>query len=133
MKKQYLPYLLLAAMLVALLIIRNWNNRPTGGETDGKKDGRGFNRDVGRLTYSKHARCRMGCRFIDEGEVQEIMQKGTINYRKSELQGNRGPEYAIEGTTRDKQRVRIVFAQGPQRTNVVTVIDLDTEWPCECE
>jgi hypothetical protein len=29
--------------------------------------------------------------------------------------------------------VRIVFAQGPQRTNVVTVIDLDTEWPCECE
>jgi hypothetical protein len=133
MNKKYLPYLLLAAMMVALLLIRECNSRPA--TDNGKKDaaGRGFHRDIGRITYSKHARCRMGCRHIDESEVQEIMQKGDINYGKSDLNGARSAEYALEGTTHDNQRVRIVFAQEASRTNVVTVIDLDTDWVCECK
>jgi hypothetical protein len=130
MKKQYLPYLLLAAMLVALMVIRNWNNRPVAEK---KGQGAGFQRDISRLTYSKHARCRMGCRRIDESEVKEIMEKGTINYRKSDLNSGRSAEYAVEGTTHDNQRVRIVFAQEARKTNVVTVIDLGTDWPCDCE
>lgn len=133
MNKKYLPYLLLAAMMVALLLIRECNSRPATDKGKKETAGRGFNRDIGRISYSKHARCRMGCRHIDESEVQEIMQKGEINYRKSELNGGRSPEYALEGTTHDKQRVRIVFAQEANRSNVVTVIDLDTDWPCECE
>jgi Domain of unknown function (DUF4258) len=133
MNKKYLPYLLLAAMMVALLLIRECNSRPASN--NGKKEaaGRGFKRDIARLTYSKHARCRMGCRYIDESEVEEIMQKGNINYGKSDLNASRSPEYALEGTTHDNQRVRIVFAQAASRTNVVTVIDLDTEWKCQCE
>jgi Domain of unknown function (DUF4258) len=133
MNKKYLPYLLLAAMFVALLLIRECNSRPATDTGKKETSGRGFNRDIGRITYSKHARCRMGCRHIDESEVQEIMQKGEINYRKSELNGSRSPEYALEGTTHDNQKVRIVFAQAANRTNVVTVIDLDTDWECKCE
>ena len=69
-----------------------------------------INRHPDRLIYTKHARCRMGCRHIDEAEVQEILQEGRINYRKSEPAGRPDPKYALEGTTRDGQQVRIVFA-----------------------
>jgi hypothetical protein len=43
--------------------------------------------------------------------------------------------YPLEGVTRDKQRVRIVFApKGQSEVLVVTCIDLDTDWPCSaCE
>jgi hypothetical protein len=84
------------------------------------------------LIYSKHARCRMACRHIDETEVAEILQKGRINYAKSEPAGRPDPKYALEGTTHDGQNVRIVFATAKKGTVVVTVIDLDTEWTCNC-
>ena len=42
------------------------------------------------------------------------------------------PEYALEGTTSDNQRVRIVFAQCDTKSKVVTVIDLNKEWACDC-
>ena len=32
------------------------------------------------IAYTKHARCRMDCRQIDEQEVKEIVQNGKINY-----------------------------------------------------
>jgi ribosome biogenesis GTPase A len=60
------------------------------------------------------------------------MQNGKINYKKSDLQNARCPRYAVEGVTKDKQDVRIVYAQCNESTTVVTVIDLDTEWTCDC-
>jgi acetylornithine deacetylase/succinyl-diaminopimelate desuccinylase-like protein len=92
-----------------------------------------INRDPASLVYTKHARCRMDCRHIDESEVQEILQKGRINYRKSEPAGRPDPKYAVEGTTHDGQSVRIVFAPAKRGTVVITVIDLDTDWTCHCK
>ena len=60
------------------------------------------------------------------------MEKGKINYTKSDLQNARCPRYAVEGITQDNQKTRIVFAQCNEKTEVVTVIDLDTEWSCNC-
>lgn len=74
----------------------------------------------------------MECRQIDESEVQEIMRKGDINYRKSDVDAHPCPTYAVEGTTHDQQHVRIVYAQCDYKTKVVTVIDLDHEWECHC-
>jgi hypothetical protein len=74
----------------------------------------------------------MECRHITHAEVQDIMQNGKINYTKSDLQNARCPRYALEGITQDNQKVRIVFAQCDEKTEVVTVIDLDTEWACDC-
>jgi hypothetical protein len=92
-----------------------------------------INRQPDRLIYTKHARCRMDCRHIDEAEVQEILQQGRINYRKSEPAGQPDPKYALEGTTRDGQQVRIVFAPAKRGMVVITVIDLGTEWSCDCK
>ncbi len=92
-----------------------------------------LNRRVGTLIYTKHARCRMDCRHIDESEVKEVLEKGTVNYNKSELNDARGPKFALEAVTHDQQHVRIIFAQDAEGTAVVTVIDLDHEWPCDCK
>src|SRR5688500_12159926 len=92
-----------------------------------------IDRHPDRLIYTKRARCRMDCRHIDEAEVQEILQEGRINYRKSEPAGRPDPKYALEGTTRDGQQVRIVFAPAKRGMVVITVIDLGTEWSCDCK
>ena len=74
----------------------------------------------------------MGCRHIDESEVKEILQKGSINYAKSEPYDKPDPKYALEGITRDGQEVRIVFAPSKKGMVVITVIDLKEEWQCAC-
>ena len=139
MNRKWLPYLLiliLAALLVFITSIRR--NTLTKAEQTRKEKGSSINRDNGFdrrisfLEYSNHADCRMACRHINKEEVEDIMRNGHINYRKSELQDRRCPRYALEGVTADAQRVRVIFAQCDLKTEVVTVIDLDTDWECHC-
>jgi hypothetical protein len=101
--------------------------------SDGPGRDAGFDRRVGKLIYTKHARCRMGCRHIDESEVQEILETGIVNDRKSEPAARPDPKYAVEGKTHDGQQVRIIFAPSDRGMVVVTVIDLDTDWSCDCK
>ena len=94
----------------------------------------GLDRRTSHIFYSKHARCRMDCRHIDEAEVQQILKDGKINYTKSELQGEDcKKKYAVEGYTKDNQHVRMIFAPCNTEVTVVTVIDLGKEWQCSCE
>jgi hypothetical protein len=113
-------------------------NRPsrrqvTTPPSDGPVRDGGFDRRISKMIYTKHARCRMACRHIDESEVQEILEKGVINERKSEPAGRPDPKYALEGRTHDGQQVRIVFAPTSRGMVVITVIDLDTNWSCDCK
>ncbi|WP_207513831.1 DUF4258 domain-containing protein [Longitalea luteola] len=111
------------------------DNRQSAGPeaSDGGAGSDVINRHPDRLIYTKHARCRMNCRHIDEAEVQEILQEGRINYRKSEPAGRPDPKFALEGTTRDGQDVRIIFAPSKRGMVVITVIDLETDWSCNCK
>jgi hypothetical protein len=93
---------------------------------------RGFDRRISYIEYTEHAKCRMQCRHISQSEVEEIMQDGTVNYKKSDLNDRPCPTYALEGVTHDNQRVRIVYAQCDLKTKVVTCIDLGTDWECHC-
>jgi len=142
--KKAAPIILVAILAVLLFVIKQCKQEPTTGSratvtnNDTKKEqgtvdrNKGFDRRISYLEYSNHAKCRMQCRKISQVEVEEIMQNGKINYNKSDLQNARCPRYALEGITRDNQKVRIVFAQCNEKTEVVTVIDLDTEWSCDC-
>src|SRR5215467_13349748 len=84
------------------------------------------------LVFTRHARCRMDCRHITENEIKEILEKGTINYSKSEPHAHPDPKYAVEGYTTEGQHLRIVFA--PERNDlvVITCIELGVEWECHC-
>lgn len=147
MKSKAAPYILLAVLLIAAVLITRFRQgsgasgdakeRTTTSRTANKgtatvNRNRGFDRRVSYLEYTKHARCRMECRDITQAEVQDVMKKGAVNYRKSNVKGHPCPTYAVEGYTPDQQHVRIVFAQCDQSTKVVTCIDLEKEWQCHC-
>ena len=149
--KKLLPILLLIIMAVAVIGIRRCNSskatakktttqrqNPAGGtnNTSSANDtvrSRGFARNPDKLFFTKHAKCRMKCRQITQAEVKAILVDGNINYNKSELNEERGPKYAIEGITNDGQHVRIIFAPNTQHISVLTVIDLEEDYTCNCD
>lgn len=150
MLKKYLPYIcLLAAAFFLFFVLKNQRGNtlpvPSTAQTEERitvpavlpadinlDEVEGFNRNTDKLIFSKHAKCRMDCRKIDESEIREILKNGTINYKKIQ-NDKRGKTYPVEGYTHDKQHVRIVFAPKDDGLVVVTVIDLETEWACDCK
>ncbi len=144
MKTKAAPYvfLLILALLAFFLARRNQSieddisstpkNKSTTNTSNEVNRNRGFDRRVSYIEYTAHGRCRMQCRKISQAEVKEVMQRGKINYNKSDVKAKPCPEYALEGTTSDNQRVRIVFAQCDTKSKVITVIDLNKEWTCDC-
>ena len=143
MNKKWVPYLLIGLMVLAILLVRQCQQPKTPGPkprkttgdrtvTDPANRNRGFDRRTAYLEYSEHASCRMQCRKISRAEVEETMLEGKINYKKSDLKNARCPRYAVEDITKDDQRVRVIFAQCDEKTVVVTVIDLDTDFSCQC-
>lgn len=136
--KKAAPYILLLLMAVAIIVIKSYRDRGRDTDPGTKKPpsstdrNRGFDRRIHFLEYTAHAKCRMECRRVSQKEVEEIMQIGKINYRKTDIKDRPCPSYALEGVTQDDQRVRIIFAQCDNKTKVVTVIDLDTDFTCNC-
>ena len=149
MLKKYLPYIALLVAAFLLFYVKK-NQRGTKNKQHTEQVNKritvnplspaanenrteGFDRRYNNLVITKHARCRMACRHIDESEIKEILQSGSINYNKVEDDA-RGKTYPVEGTTHDNQRVRIVFSPKPNgQIVVVTCVDLDTEWSCDCK
>ena len=84
------------------------------------------------IVYSRHARCRMDCRHIDEREVKEILDRGEINFNKIE-HSDKGASYPVEGKAYNGEHLRIVFAPHQNQLVVVTVIDLDKDFECDCK
>ena len=142
MNNKWYPYVLIAVLGITLLFVKRCGGINKGSETttnDKRKDpssdvnrNRGFDRRISYIEYTEHAKCRMKCRHISQDEVQEIMQDGKINYNKTDVNARPCPAYALEGITKDDQRVRIVFGQCDLKTKVITVIDLNTDWSCDC-
>jgi hypothetical protein len=149
MTKKYLPYFILLFAAFALWYIKshqrgNYNVNPVSVQTgnhssdsisainNNNTSDDDFNRSVDHIIYSKHARCRMECRHIDEDEVKEILKDGKVNENKIETD-DRGKTYPLEGMA-EGHHLRIVFApKGGDAVEVVTCIDLDTDWQCDCE
>ncbi len=134
-KKRVLPYLLLAVLAIALFALKNCNESPTKTTTSSKvKEQRGLNRNPSYINYSKHAKCRMDCRHIDENEVKDMIANGIINYKKSDLQKDDClKRYAVEGYSKDKQHLRIIVVPCADEVTIVTCIDIGAEWECHCE
>jgi hypothetical protein len=152
-RSSWASLVIVVLLLIALFVVRTCKRSSTSGNSSSTQTERtaapkttsgtpverngatkGLDRNPSIVNYSKHARCRMGCRHISEAEVKEILQEGKINYSKSELKGAECKKrYAVEGTTSDNQKVRIIFAPCQTEVTVVTVIDIGKEWPFDCE
>lgn len=138
--KKAIPYIILAVLALVAIGLRKCNNtKQTNKKTTTTKakvstETRGLNRNPTAINYSKHAKCRMQCRQISEAEVIDILKNGNINYKKSNLKGNECTKrYAVEGVSKDNQKLRIIFAPCNTEITVVTCIDLGKDWECSCE
>ncbi|MFY7965375.1 MAG: DUF4258 domain-containing protein [Chitinophagaceae bacterium] len=135
--KKAFPYILLLVLCVVVFLFKTCNksnHTKTNNNTKTAKEQRGLNRNPSHINYSKHAKCRMDCRHIDELEIKDMLANGTINYKKSDLQKKDCQKrYAVEGYSKDKQHLRIIVAPCADEVTIITCIDLDTEWECHCE
>jgi len=129
---RFLIPLLVVAIIAAWLLKRAPSPRTIIDHPTEQTD-KSFDRNLTPVIYTKHARCRMGCRHIDESEILDILHNGTINYHKSDLQSKPDPKYALEGYTHDNQKVRIIFAPSKRGMVVITCIDINGEWQCDCK
>jgi hypothetical protein len=138
-KKRQQKYSLVILILLFVLYFLFFKKEHTTTTTDKKvvrkeridKREKAFRHN--RIYYTKHAKCRMDCRHIDESEVREILDEGEINYTKSELKNKPCPKYALEGITHDGQKVRIIVGDCESQASIITVIDLKTDYECECD
>jgi hypothetical protein len=90
-----------------------------------------LNRDLD-LVLTKHARCRMACRDISQQEIKEIINEGTIDIERSDPDAERGAEYVLEGYSHEKQHLRVIVSPHDNKLVVISCIDLDKEWKCDC-
>ena len=127
-RKKALPALVI--VLFAVFFVIFLRRTPTTGSDNNGSDPVASYRS-GKIVYSKHARCRMDCRKISEEEIKEVLQEGVVNHGKSEPELD-SPRYALEDVTQDGQKVRIVIALEKNVAVLVTCIDLEKEWPCNC-
>lgn len=137
-KGKYVPVLLLALLLFLAWHQQWWKGpaavtlpRPGSVHNNTVNEPSVLNRHA-RLEYTLHARCRMECRHITEEEVTEILAEGRINTERSNSRDQPCPTFALEGYSDEGQHLRIVFAPCNTVTRVVTCIDLDKEWNCNC-
>jgi hypothetical protein len=91
------------------------------------------------LVITEHAACRMDCRFITRKQIEDSLQRGVVNDRKSEPSLQPCPKYVVDAAlstmgkkngVRRTKNVQGVFAACPSETRVLTVIDTATNWPC---
>lgn len=135
LNKKYFPLLLLLGAVLFFAWVKK-NQRGLPGKTHSSvsvpaTQPEDFDRDPRVIEYSRHARCRMACRHIDESEVKEILAEGILNNDRIE-RNDKGISYPLEGRTHDGQHVRIVYAPKKDKMVIVTVIDLDTDYVCDC-
>jgi hypothetical protein len=120
--------LLLVLVILAIIKSPEWFQKDNSPQ-----DSNALFRNTKNLVLTKHVMCRMACREVSLDEIKEIIANGKVNYHKSGLGKKGDSTFALEGISRDKQHLRVVVA--PEKDGslvVITCIDLEKEWACNC-
>jgi hypothetical protein len=115
--------LLIVIGFFVVFILKRWKEPPQR---------EAFDRHPATVHYTRHALCRMDCRHISKDEIAEIMEKGSINFNKSNRNDSPCPTFALQGRTTSGENIRVVFAQCPAETKVITCYNLEEEFACHC-
>ena len=124
MRSKGANYTLLVVLVLLIIFVLLRRQEPQRKEA--------FDRDPAQLVYTKHALCRMDCRKISKEDINEIMERGVINLNRSNRRDKPCPTYALQGETKDGEKIRVVFAQCDKETRVVTCYNLQEDFECYC-
>jgi hypothetical protein len=125
MKPKLATYtLLFVIVLLFVFVYKRWKE-PARREA--------FDRHPSHLYYTKHALCRMDCRHISKEDIHEIMERGIINFNKSDRWERPCPTFALQGETDEGEKIRVIFAQCTSETKVITCYNLQQEFECHCQ
>lgn len=114
---------ILIIILLAVFIFKRWRE-PFPKEA--------FDRHPSHIYYTKHALCRMDCRHISKEDIAEIMDKGIINFNKSNKADKPCPTFALQGETHEGEKIRVIFAQCGDETKIITCYNLEEDFECHC-
>lgn len=123
-RKRNLYIFLLIAALFLIVKSLSWFNQS-------EKSSRSF-RDVNHLILTSHAKCRMNCRHVTKEEIKEILKDGRLNKAKSGIGSKGDSTFALEGYSHENQHIRVVVAPESDGLVIITCIDLERDWPCNC-
>lgn len=84
------------------------------------------------LIYTKHALCRMNCREISKQDVNLVFKNGELNQFKSKPNDKPCPTFAYESKDDEGDNLRVVVAYCEKVSKLVTVINLDKKFNCNC-
>lgn len=124
MRPRNVVFTLVLVIVVIGFAIMHLRNEPRRKEA--------FDRTPPHLIYTTHARCRMDCRKISKEDINEIMKKGVILFNRSRMNDRPCPTFALQGFTKSNESVRVIFAQCPENTKVVTCYNLREDFECDC-
>lgn len=136
--KKAAPFILLMVMALLVILIKRCKSEPlTPASQEATRKvpsgrNRGFDRTLSHIEYTAHAQCRMQCRHISQEDIEDIMRNGDINYGKSELDERPCPVYALQGYTRTREHLRVIFGQCDEKTKVITCYNLEQDFECHC-
>jgi len=85
------------------------------------------------ITYSEHAICLMDCRNISKAGIEEILSNGEVNFSDSEPRAKPCPSYAIEGTTKGGQSLRVMIFKCDSTSEVHAALNLNKSQACSCQ
>ena len=122
------PRNLIAVLFLLLLVfgyflLKRWQE-PAAREA--------LNRHPAHFYFTRHARCRMACRHISEEDIRDIVDHGVLNLAKSETRGRPCPTLAVQGETDEGESIRVILAQCPDETRIITCYNLRREFACQC-
>jgi hypothetical protein len=122
-KRNVLVPLFLLALVFVVFLIRRWNE-PRRKEA--------FDRKPANLAYTEQARCLMLCWNISNKEIDDIMQRGIINFNQSNRMARPCPVFALQGRTTSGKSIRVFFSQCSKETRVIACYQLKKSATCYC-
>lgn len=124
MKPKNVIFSLCLILVILALVVSRIQHEPKVKEA--------FDRHPLSIFYTPDALCHMDCLHISKENIEEIMQKGIINFSQSDRGARPCPVLVLQGQTSDGKKLKVIFSQCKSTTNVLACYDPGHYIDCNC-
>lgn len=91
-----------------------------------------LNRNATQIKYAQFALCRMDCENISANDITEVLRKGNVDYKYSDLTKRPCAIFTILGKSKKGIGITIVIAQCGKVVRITNCYRNDGAMPCNC-